>query len=698
MRVAPAPPARVGRVVDVLHGVDVADPYRWLEDGDSAETRAWVDAQNQRTRTALDALPARAELRRRLEQLLRVTVTTSPTLAGDRVFTRERGGERDQAVLVVRSAFDRHEPARTLVDPAAGAGDATVALDWFHPSPDGRLVAYGTSEGGDERSTLRVLDAGTGASLGDVIPHTRAASVAWLPDGSAFAYTRYPDPATVGEDEAGYHRWVWWHVLGDDPATDELVWGGDDLPDKTAWPNVSLSPDGRWLLVHVSLGWSRVDVHLVDRATGERTVVVEGEEAVTSLQVVGDRLYGDTTLGAPRGRVVTAHVADPSAPRWATLVPESNAVIEGTVVAGPSLLVASTRVAVATLHRYHLDGPGQPEGAEVPLPGIGALAGLDADPGGERAFVAFGSFTRPPSLLRWEPDGLEPWGGGGGGGGDVAGGPDPDAYMVEQVVYASTDGTEVPMFLVRRGDVRPTPDTPVVLTGYGGFAIANGPGWSPTAVAVADAGGIYAVAGIRGGSEHGEDWHRAGMGARKQQSFDDFLAAADWLVAEGLTSRDRLAIRGGSNGGLLVGAALTQRPEVCRAVHCAVPLLDMVRFPRFLIARLWVHEYGDPERRDDFAWLHGWSPYHRVVDGTCYPAVLITTAESDSRVDPCHARKFAARLQRATSCGDDHPVLLRVEPRAGHGQGKPVGKQADEAADVLAFLFDQLGVEVHATG
>ncbi|HEV2069795.1 MAG TPA: prolyl oligopeptidase family serine peptidase, partial [Acidimicrobiales bacterium] len=264
--------------------------------------------------------------------------------------------------------------------------------------------------------------------------------------------------------------------------------------------------------------------------------------------------------------------------------------------------------------------------------------------------------------------------------------------------YSSTDGVEVPLYLVQRETTRPGPDTPVVLTGYGGFGIASGPAWSPMAVAVADAGGIYAVAGIRGGAERGEDWHKAGMRQHKQQSFDDFIAAADWLVAEGLTSRSRLAIRGGSNGGLLVGAALTQRPDLCAAVHCAVPLLDMVRFPQFLIARLWVPEYGDPELAEEFAWLHAYSPYHRVVDGTCYPAVLLTTAESDSRVDPCHARKFAARLQAATSCGEERPVLLRVETRAGHGAGKPVGKQADEAADVLAFVFDQLGVEVALDG
>ncbi len=686
MEVTPPPAATVDPVVDTIHGIELPDPYRWLEDGEADETRAWTAAQNRRTRDALDPLPSRAELRRRMEQLLRATLVTAPKLTADRVFTVERGGARNQAVLVVRSATDRAVPARTLVDPSGAAADAAVALDWFHPSPDGRLVAYGTSEAGDERSTLRVLDVEAGTDLSDVIRHTRAASVGWLPDGSAFAYTRYPDPAAVGEEEAGYHRWVWWHVLGEDPDHDEVVWGDADLPDRTAWSEVAISRDGRWLLVHVTLGWSRTDVHLIDRTTGERTVVIEGEEALTSLEVVGDRLYGTTTLGAPRGRVVTAHVAAPQAPQWETVVPESAAVIERVVVAGPSLLVASTEVAVARLQRLRLDGSGD---HPVELPGIGALTGLDADPDGEVAFLAFGSFTRPPRLFRWTPAGLEPWS-------DPATDVPDDRYLVEQIRYASTDTTEVPMFLVRRIDTSPDPDTPTVLTGYGGFAIANGPSWSPLAVAVADAGGIYAVAGIRGGAEHGEDWHRAGMRQHKQKSFDDFLAAADWLVAEGLTSRPRLAIRGGSNGGLLMGAAITQRPDVCRAVHCAVPLLDMVRYHRFLIARLWIPEYGDPDVAEEFGWLHAWSPYHRVVEGTCYPAVLITTAESDSRVDPCHARKFAARLQAASSCGDEHPVLLRVEERAGHGQGKPVGKQADEAADVLAFLFDQLGVEVGA--
>ncbi|MBA2624048.1 MAG: S9 family peptidase, partial [Acidimicrobiia bacterium] len=289
--------------VEVLHGQRVADPYRWLEDGDDPEVRAWAEAQDARTRAFLGALPARAELRASVERLLRAPVAGAPRLAGDRVFALERGGRRDQAVLTVRSTFDPAAPPRTLVDPAGRADDAAVAIDWYAPSPDGALVAYGMSEGGDERSTLRVLDAETGDHRPDEIDRCRAASVAWRPDASAFAYTRYPDPADVGEEEAGYHRAVWWHVLGTDARDDDLVWGDDDLPDSTAWPDVRASPDGRWLLVHVSVGWSRTDVHLLDRTTGRRTALLSGAEAVTSLEVVGERLYGTTTYGAPRGRV-----------------------------------------------------------------------------------------------------------------------------------------------------------------------------------------------------------------------------------------------------------------------------------------------------------------------------------------------------------------------------------------------------------
>lgn len=696
--VPPPPSTRRDDVVDVLHGTDVPDPFRWLEDGEDDEVRAWTSAQNDRTRAALDALPGRAALHARLSDLLRVPMVSGPQVAGDRVFAVERGGSRDQSALTVRDGAVgvggdplRHR-ARTLVDPQQLLGEETAALDWYRPSPDGALVAFGCSTGGDERSVLRVVDVGTGRLLGDEIPNTRAASVAWLPDGTAFAYTRYPDPAAAPAEDRNYWRTVWWHQLGDHVGHDEQVFA--DLPDKTAWPDVDLSRDGRWLVIHVGVGWDRVDVHVVDRTTGERATAIEGVDAVSRFEVLDGALLGTTTLGAPRGRLVRAPLNDPRVERWETVVAESDAVLEGFVATKDSLLVTSTRTAVGFLHRYdraEVLGAGG-DGlaavvAPVELPELGSLAGLDADPDREEAWLACTTFTRPPQLFRWTPDGVE------------AASPaptalDPSRFAVEQVRYPSADGTEISMFLVRAAGAEAEPSTAAILTGYGGFAVTMSPAYSAAAVAHCEAGGLWASANLRGGLEEGQAWHRAGQRQHKQRVFEDFEAAAEWLVDGGHTSVDRLAIRGGSNGGLLVGACLTRRPDLFSAVHCAVPLLDMVRFPRFLIAELWTAEYGDPSVAEEFGWLWDYSPYHRVVDGTCYPAVLFTTGERDSRVDPCHARKMAARLQEATGCPDDHPVLLRLEAMAGHGQGKPAGRQADELADVLAFLRWQLTAPV----
>jgi prolyl oligopeptidase len=672
---------RTDDVVDVIHGVPVRDPYRWLEDGSSPEVAAWVDEQNRRTRAVLDALPHRRVLHGRLVELLRTPVTAAPTAAGGRLFTLDRAGDADQAVLVVRSAVDRDGvPARTILDPVVlgGGHDATASIDWFHPSHDGRLVAFGMSDAGSERSTLRVLDVDSGTLLAaDVIPDTRAASVAWALDGSGFAYTVYPPQSDFG-------RHVRWHGLGGSPGDDVVVF--EALEDTTAWPDVSISDDGRWLVVHVEYGWTRTDVFLVERATGRRVTVIEGVEAVTWAQVVGATLWAWTNLDAGLGRVVRADVAEPSA--WTTVVPERDDVIESLVVSRSSLLVGYGSHAASRLRRFALDGGG---GEEIALPGVGSLAGLDGEPDRDEVFVGFTSFTTPPGVWRWTPrEGgttLEPW---------VVNEAvfDAAAFEVEQVRYPSGDGTSIPMFLVRHRSTVVGPSTPTVLTGYGGFGVSMSPAFGAGLVALCEAGVVYAVACLRGGSEYGEDWHRAGMLGNKQQSFDDFAAAATWLCESGRTSPERLAIRGGSNGGLLVGATITQRPDLCRAAVCAVPLLDMVRFDRFLIGALWTAEYGDPADPDAFRWLYAYSPYHHVDDGVAYPAVLLLTAESDSRVDPMHARKFAARLQAATSTGATHPVLLRVESRAGHGVGKPVTKQADELADTSAFVLWQLGAEV----
>ena len=559
-----------------------------------------------------------------------------------------------------------------MIDPAARSGDATSAIDWFHPSRDGRYVAYGTSASGDERSTLRIIDVETGDHLTDEIPNTRAASVGWLPDGSAFAYTRY---ATGGD----YDRHVFWHHLGTEWTDDEVLF--DALPDPTAWPDVSVSRDGRHALVHVEIGWSRVDVHLIDLTNHQRRTVIEGADAVTwmGFDEHRARLVGWTTLDAGRGRVIAIDLSGDLSD-WTTLVPETESVIDGVSMTTDSLLLSTTRRAVSALDRYALDGA--PIGS-IALPEQGSLAGVAASREADVAVFAFTGFARPSALFRWTPDATVAWG-------DLPGGPDTSRFSVEQRTYPSTDGTDVAMFVVApAGDDLSEPRR-TILYGYGGFAVTMSPAYNPIIAAFVESGGRYAIACIRGGAEDGEAWHRAGMREHKQQVFDDFHAAADWLVANGVTTRDQLAIRGGSNGGLLVGAAITQRPDLCRAAICAVPLLDMLRFHHLLIAKLWIPEYGDPDVEEEFRWLYAYSPYHHVAGGTCYPATLIETGEEDSRVDPCHARKFAARVQEATSCGDDHPILVRIESKAGHGQGKPASRQADEAADVLAFLDWQL--------
>jgi prolyl oligopeptidase len=603
-------------------------------------------------------------------------MSSAPRIRGHRLFSLDRWGDHDQAVLVVRTDL-ADAVGQVLLDPTDLLGDSTATIDWYEPDHTGDVVALGLSTGGSEQSTLRILEVDSARVLDEAIPDTRACSLAWEPDGTAFVYTRYP----AGDE---YHRHVRRHVLTADPIDDQVLLGPDDLPDPTAWPSVDLSRDGRWLLVSLSLGWSRVDVRLHDAHGGRWTSVIEGVDALTSFTFddANDRLVGVTTLDADRGRVVTAALDQPGREHWITVGPEPDdprRVVEWALpLPSGDRLVRTTRWGVAELW-HDRDGGDPPTRVALPGDGVGDIVGFDVDEDEDLAVLAYTSFTQPPALHRWTPaDGCIAWA-------PLPGSPDLARMQVSQRSYDADDGIAIPMFVVD-GARTPATAARTILTGYGGFAIAETPAYSALLTAWCEAGGRFAIAGIRGGAEEGEAWHRAGMRENKQRCFDDFLEAADWLVAEGLTSRDRLALRGGSNGGLLMGASVTQRPDIAAAVHCAVPLLDMVRFHRYLIARLWIPEYGDPDVAEEFAWLHAYSPYHRVVDGSCYPATLVTTAEEDTRVHPFHARKFAARLQAASACGEEHPILLRVESRAGHGVGKPVGKQADEAADVLAFL------------
>jgi prolyl oligopeptidase len=616
---------------------------------------------------------------------------------GDRLFALERPAGAQQFRLVLTSAevAGRAEVSASvdvagsagavLIDPASAVDDAAAAIDWFEPSDDGRFVAFGMSEGGTENSVLRVLDVDAVAVLTEEIPNCRAASVSWRPDGSGFWYTRYPE----GDE---YHRTVWFHEVGADWHDDPLVW--DDLPTPETWASVEVSPEGTHLLLHAMVGWGNVEVHLAALApgavTGDWRPVVKGSEAVTSLTFGGDGLVGVTTVDAPRGRAVTATLDAPEVDSWRTLVAEGSAVRTRFAVSGDELLVAASDHGIDRIERYDV-ASGAPRGSLDDL-GVAGVVGLAGDrsraAGAARAFLTISSFTEPTAIWRWDAsDGLVRWA---PGATDAADARVPRLEVTWQR-YPSLDGTPIGIFLIHRADVTPDASTAAILNGYGGFAITESPAWSPTIAAWCEQGGLYAIAGLRGGYEEGEAWHHAGRRGDKQNVFDDFHAAGDWLVARGLTSRSRLAIAGGSNGGLLVGAALTQRPDAYRAVWCAVPLLDMIRFPQFLIARLWTDEYGDPDVAEEFAWLHAYSPYHHVQAGVAYPAVLFTTAEGDSRVDPCHARKMAALLQHDGAGQDAHPILFFQEGRAGHGVGKPVSKRADEVADTLTFLAWQLG-------
>lgn len=670
-------------VVDVLHGVEVPDPYRWLEAGDDQSVRHWVAAQNRLARAALDAVPSRPAWHGRLIELMDVPVVQAVQVRGERLFLLERGAGEQQASLGVRALVNPGAGRTLLLDPAVGADDAAVAIDWMFPSNDGELVAVGVSEGGTENSVLRIVRAADGSALADEIPNCRAASVAWEPDGAGFFYTRYPE----GDE---YHRTVHHHTLGQPWTDDPVVWA--EHPTPQTWPEVAISPDGRFLLVDAIVGWSRSDLHLLDRRTGEWHTLIAGVEVSSHFVFASDdRLIGTTTLDAPMGRVVAVDLetipTDPSG--WTTVVPERGVVVGVPRPVGDGFVVTISRAGVDTIEWW--DGS---TGSVVSGLDTRTVAQLATDRSGGTALALITGFDAPMSVWRLNDSNTDP-------------STDPTAVLlhpaascdlvpdltVSQVEYPSSDGTTIGMFLVHRADVEPDARTAAILNGYGGFAISVTPVWSPTIVAWCGAGGLYAIAGLRGGFEHGEAWHEAGKRANKQNVFDDFHSAADWLVDTGRTSRDRLAIAGGSNGGLLMGAALTQRPDLCRAVWCAVPLLDMIRFPHFRIAKLWTDEYGDPEVAEEFAWLHAYSPYHHVHDGQRYPAILLTSAEGDGRVDPLHARKMAALLQASAVDQADRPVLLHQEGRAGHGAGKPVGKRAAEQADVLAFFAWQLGIE-----
>jgi prolyl oligopeptidase len=660
--------------------VEVPDPYRWLEDPEAPAVREWTEKQNALTQATLDAVPGREALRARLTELFSMGAIGTPKVRAGRYFYQRREGTQNQPILYVREGV--HGQDRILVDPTTFSEDGTAALDWWFPSPDGKLLAYGISLHGSEKSTLRVRVVDTGEDLADEIPHTRYSSVAWLPDASGFYYTRYPEPGSVPAGEENYWRKAYFHPLGRPWKEDPLIFGEGRAREDMI--GLALSPDGRWLMAVVHQGWARSELYFLDRRASrpEFLPVVEGVEALFIPDVQNDAFYVRTNQDAPHYRVFKADPEHPAREHWVEIIPESADVLNGHAVVGGRLACDYLRNASSALQLRKLDGTPI---REVELPGIGTVSGWGGEWDGDELFYAYVSFTVAPRIYRLElsSNQTELWG-------EVEAPIRPDDFTARQVWYPSKDGTKISMFVVHRKGLELDGARPTVLYGYGGFNISLTPSFVRGAHTLLERGGVYAIANLRGGGEYGEAWHRAGMLEKKQNVFDDCIGAAEYLIREGYTNRDRLAVMGGSNGGLLVGAVTTQRPDLFRAAVCAVPLLDMLRYHRFRIARLWIPEYGDPENPEHFRVLYAYSPYHRVRDGVCYPALLITAAESDTRVDPLHARKWAARLQAAQGC--DRPILLRIETKAGHGAGKPLTKVIDEQVDIWTFLLSQLGV------
>jgi prolyl oligopeptidase len=681
------PAAQRVEQVDHYHGTGVSDPYRWLEDLDSRQTRDWVEAENKIAQPYLESIPVRAWIKQRLAELWNYERNGVPVREGGRYFWTRNDGSQNQSVLQVADALNA--PPRVLLDPNILSTDATIALADFVPSPDGRYVAYALSDGGTDWKIWRIRDVTTAQDLPDTLQFTKFTSVSWDRDASGFYYSRYPARADGRGDDSrqvAIHR----HRLGDLQSNDQLIFAISDHPSRIPYPN--LTEDGRYLIIDVFDGYATNAVYYLPlrgpgqpAATEAVRLLDEWKGLNTFLGSKGSTFYFRTTDGAPRGRVIAVDVEHPERSAWREIVPEAAYALESASYVGDQVIALYLRDALAQVRVFDSSGHFR---HEIPLPGAGTVNGLQGHASNPETFFAYSDFTTPAALYHYDATTNRV---------ELFRAPaiaaDTSQYVTEQVFYASKDGTRVPMFITHRRGVQRDGEGPVLLYGYGGFNNALTPVFSPSVLVWLEMGGVYAVANLRGGSEYGEAWHAAGTKLNKQNVFDDFIAAAHWLIDERYTSRDRLAAFGRSNGGLLVGAVLTQESDLFAATLPAVGVLDMLRYQTASAnARQWSSDYGLSENPAEFTALRAYSPYHNVQAGKCYPPTLITTADRDDRVVPWHSYKFGPAWQAAQGCAN--PVLVRVETRAGHGAGKPVWMQIDDIADQWAFLTRHLHMQV----
>ncbi len=669
-------------VVDIYHGQPVPDPYRWLEDLDSERTRAWIEAQNQLTFDYLQRIPARQRLLERLTQLWNYEKYSQPFKEGGRYFYFKNDGLQNQSVLYTQESLEAE--ARVLLDPNTLSEDGTVALSGIAISRDGRYLAYGLSRSGSDWQEWKVRDIETGEDLPDHLRWIKFSGASWTPDGQGFFYSRYDEPPPGREYEsANYFQKLYYHRLGTPQSEDLLVY---HRPDQKEWGFAGgVTEDGNYLIISVWRGTDPKNLLFYKDLRDPNLPVVELiREFEANYSFVGNdgsRFWLLTDLDAPRRRLVAIDLDNPG--QVQEVIPEAEETLQGVSLINNQFVAFYLKDAHTQIKTFALDGTYL---GEIPLPGLGSASGFGGKRYDTETFYTFTSFTTPPTIYRYDFT---------TGRSTLFRQPqvdfDPQAYEVQQVFYPSKDGTRIPMFLVHRRGLARTGDHPTLLYGYGGFGISLTPSFSVGLVAWLEMGGVYAQPNLRGGGEYGEAWHQAGTKLNKQKVFDDFIAAAEWLIAHGYTNPSKLAISGGSNGGLLVGACLTQRPDLFAAALPAVGVFDMLRFHKFTIGWAWISEYGSPEDPEEFKALYAYSPLHNLKPGTAYPATLITTADHDDRVVPAHSFKFAAALQAAQ--GGSQPILIRIDTKAGHGAGKPTTKLIEETADRWAFLVEVLGIQ-----
>lgn len=668
--------------VDDYHGTPVADPYRWLEDPHSPEARSWIEGQNQVTFGYLNQLPERDRIKQRLTELWDYEKYGIPFRQGDRYFFFKNDGLQNQSVLYTLPSLEA-EP-QVLLDPNTLSEDGTVALSGLAISEDGNRLAYGLSASGSDWVEWKVRDVGTGDDLPDHLKWVKFSGASWTHDHQGFFYSRFDEPNEQTRlEDANYYQKLYYHRLGTPQSEDILVY---HRPDQKEWMfGGEVTEDGRFLVIYVSRSTERKNLIFYQDLSQPDAPIVEliseFEASYSLIENEGTRFWFKTDLEAPRGRVVQIDLMQPDRAHWQEVIPEAAETLQFVSLFSDTFVAAYLKHAYTQIKLFDLTGAAQ---GAVQLPGIGSVGGFGGKRTDTETFYQFTSFTSPGTIYRY----------------DLATGRstlfrqpkltfNPDDYETTQVFYASKDGTQVPMFIVHKKGLTLDGQNMTYLYGYGGFNISLTPSFSPSVMVWLEMGGVFAQPNLRGGGEYGEEWHQAGTKLNKQNVFDDFIAAAEWLVENGYTSPGKLAIAGGSNGGLLVGACMTQRPDLFGAALPAVGVMDMLRFPKFTIGWAWVSDYGSPENLDEFRALYAYSPLHNLKPGTRYPSTLITTADHDDRVVPAHSFKFAATLQAAHE--GDNPVLIRIETKAGHGAGKPTAKVIEEAADRWAFLLDVLG-------